>query len=53
MEDPFVNNDENILPGEFGELQKKLTPREVELMKLQNDANVNNGGVLPSETKIK
>jgi len=26
MEDPFVNNDENILPGEFGEVEKKLTP---------------------------
>ena len=22
MEDPFVNNDENILPGEFGEVPK-------------------------------
>ena len=44
MEDPFVNNDENILPGEFGEVAKKLTPQEVENMKLQYEADVANGG---------
>jgi len=34
MEDTFIDNDENILPGEFGEVPEKLAPEQVNLMKL-------------------
>jgi hypothetical protein len=43
-EDPFINNTENILPGESGEVIAPMKPEAILRMKLQNEANVNNGG---------
>ena len=46
-EDKYTYNSENVLPGNDAQpLEKPITPEEVNLMKLRNEANVNNGGEL-------
>ena len=45
-EDRFINNSENILPGESGEVIEPVSAAAILNMKLQNEANVNNGGII-------
>ena len=47
-EDPYVNNSENILPGEHGEVIEPISQDAIKRMKLQNEANVTNGGKIPT-----
>ena len=52
-EDPYVNNTENILPGESGEVIAPIPQEQIERMVLQNTANVNNGGKIITINKSK
>ena len=49
-EDPYVNNSENILPGEHGEVIQPISQDVIDMMKIQNDANVTNGGKIARVT---
>lgn len=49
--DKYTYNSENVLPGHDAQpLEREITPEEVNLMKLQYEANVNNGGELVKTT---